>query len=82
MPLTHNGEGEEIIYSLVRKAEVSEDTLQVQRPIVNTSVIPNETFTLDGSAERAEKTTSYTFTVALEPGQDTLGYVLYVPEAE
>lgn len=45
-------------------------------------VIPNDSFTLDGSAERAEKTTSYTFTVALEPGQEDLGYVLYVPEAE
>lgn len=44
-------------------------------------VIPNDSFTLDGSAERAEKTTSYTFTVALEPGREDLGYVLYVPEA-
>ena len=43
-------------------------------------VIPNDSFTLDGSAERAEKTTSYTFTVALEPGQEDLGYVLYIPE--
>ena len=45
-------------------------------------VIPNDSFTLDGSAERAEKTISYTFTVALDAGRQDLGYVIYLPEAE
>ena len=43
-------------------------------------VIPNDSFTLDGSSERAEKTASYTFTVALVPGEESLGYILYIPE--
>ena len=45
-------------------------------------VIPNDSFTLDGSSERAEKTASYTFTVALVPGEESLGYILYIPEED
>ena len=45
-------------------------------------VIPNDSFTLEGSAERAEKTISYTFTVALESGQQDLGYIAYIPVGE
>lgn len=49
--------------------------------MINRCVLPNDSFTLDGSSERAEKTISYTFTVGLEAGRDELGYVVYIPEA-
>lgn len=62
-------------YKMVLDEQVFDADMQIiaRKQTVFHKVIPNETFTLDGSAERAEKTTSYTFTVALEPGQDTLG---------
>ena len=41
--------------------------------MINRCVLPNDSFTLDGSSERAEKTISYTFTVGLEAGRDELG---------
>ena len=70
-------------YKMVLDEQVFDADMQViaRKQTVFHKVIPNDSFTLDGSAERAEKTASYTFTVALEPGQEDLGYVLYVPEA-
>ena len=70
-------------YKMVLDEQVFNADMQViaRKQTVFHKVIPNDSFTLDGSAERAEKTASYTFTVALEPGQEDLGYVLYVPEA-
>ena len=70
-------------YKMVLDEQVFNADMQViaRKQTVFHKVIPNDSFTLDGSAERAEKTASYTFTVALEPGQQDLGYVLYVPEA-
>ena len=69
-------------YKMVLDEQVFDADMQViaRKQTVFHKVIPNDSFTLDGSAERAEKTASYTFTVALEPGQENLGYVLYVPE--
>ena len=69
-------------YKMVLDEQVFNADMQViaRKQTVFHKVIPNDSFTLDGSAERAEKTASYTFTVALEPGQADLGYVLYVPE--
>ena len=69
-------------YKMVLDEQVFNADMQViaRKQTVFHKVIPNDSFTLDGSAERAEKTTSYTFTVALEPGREELGYVLYVPE--
>ena len=71
-------------YKMVLDEQVFNADMQViaRKQTVFHKVIPNDSFTLDGSAERAEKTASYTFTVALEPGQQDLGYVLYVPEGE
>ena len=70
-------------YKMILDEQVFNADMQViaRKQTVFHKVIPNDSFTLDGSAERAEKTASYTFTVALEPGQEDLGYVLYVPEA-
>ena len=70
-------------YKMVLDEQVFNADMQViaRKQTVFHKVIPNDSFTLDGSAERAEKTSSYTFTVALEPGQKELGYVLYIPEA-
>ncbi len=70
-------------YKMVLDEQVFNADMQViaRKQTVFHKVIPNDSFTLDGSAERAEKTASYTFTVALEPGQKELGYVLYIPEA-
>ena len=69
-------------YKMILDEQVFNADMQViaRKQTVFHKVIPNDSFTLDGSAERAEKTASYTFTVALEPGQENLGYVLYVPE--
>ena len=69
-------------FKMVLDEQVFNADMQIiaRKQTVFHNVIPNDSFTLDGSAERAEKTTSYTFTVALEPGQEDLGYVLYVPE--
>ena len=69
-------------YQMVLDEQVFNADMQIiaRKQTVFHKVIPNDSFTLDGSAERAEKTASYTFTVALEPGQEDLGYVLYVPE--
>ena len=71
-------------YKMVLDEQVFNADMQViaRKQTVFHKVIPNDSFTLDGSAERAEKTASYTFTVALEPGQKELGYVLYVPEGK
>ena len=69
-------------YKMILDEQVFNADMQIiaRKQTVFHKVIPNDSFTLDGSAERAEKTASYTFTVALEPGQADLGYVLYVPE--
>ena len=69
-------------YKMILDEQVFNADMQIiaRKQTVFHKVIPNDSFTLDGSAERAEKTASYTFTVALEPGQEDLGYVLYVPE--
>ena len=70
-------------FKMVLDEQVFNADMQIiaRKQTVFYKVIPNDSFTLDGSAERAEKTTSYTFTVALEQGREDLGYVLYVPEA-
>ena len=69
-------------FKMVLDEQVFDADMQIiaRKQTVFYKVIPNDSFTLDGSAERAEKTTSYTFTVALEQGREDLGYVLYVPE--
>ena len=69
-------------YKMILDEQVFNADMQIiaRKQTVFHKVIPNDSFTLDGSAERAEKTASYTFTVALEPGQADLGYVLFVPE--
>ena len=71
-------------YKMVLDEQVFDEDMQVvaRKQTVFHKVIPNDSFTLDGSAERAEKTISYTFTVALEQGQSDLGYVIYINEAE
>ena len=69
-------------FKMVLDEQVFNADMQIiaRKQTVFHKVIPNDSFTLDGSAERAEKTASYTFTVALEQGREDLGYVLYVPE--
>ncbi len=71
-------------YRMVLDEQVFDADMQIiaRKQTVFYKVIPNDSFTLDGSAERAEKTISYTFTVALETGRQDLGYVIYLPEAE
>ena len=71
-------------YQMVLDEQVFNADMQIiaRKQTVFHKVIPNDSFTLDGSAERAEKTISYTFTVALEQGQQDLGYVIYINEAE
>ena len=70
-------------YKMILDEQVFNADMQViaRKQTVFHKVIPNDSFTLDGSAERAEKTASYTFTVALVPGEESLGYILYIPEA-
>ena len=69
-------------YKMVLDEQVFDADMQIiaRKQTVFHKVIPNDSFTLDGSSERAEKTASYTFTVALVPGQKDLGYILYIPE--
>jgi hypothetical protein len=71
-------------YQMVLDEQVFDADMQIiaRKQTVFYKVIPNDSFTLDGSAERAEKTISYTFTVALDSGRQDLGYVIYLPEAE
>ena len=71
-------------YRMVLDEQVFDADMQIiaRKQTVFYKVIPNDSFTLDGSAERAEKTISYTFTVALETGRQDLGYVIYIPEAD
>ena len=71
-------------YKMVLDEQVFDADMQIiaRKQTVFHKVIPNDSFTLDGSSERAEKTASYTFTVALVPGEESLGYILYIPEAE
>lgn len=68
-------------YKMVLDEQVFNTDMEVvaRKQTVFHKVIPNDSFTLDGSAERAEKTTSYTFTVALEQGKTELGYIAYIP---
>ena len=70
-------------YKMVLDEQVFDADMQIiaRKQTVFHKVIPNDSFTLDGSSERAEKTASYTFTVALVPGEESLGYILYIPEA-
>ena len=69
-------------YRMVLDEQVFDADMQIiaRKQTVFYKVIPNDSFTLDGSAERAEKTISYTFTVALETGRSDLGYIVYLPE--
>ena len=69
-------------YKMVLDEQVFDADMQIiaRKQTVFHKVIPNDSFTLDGSSERAEKTASYTFTVALVPGEESLGYILYIPE--
>lgn len=69
-------------YKMILDEQVFNTDMEVvaRKQTVFHKVIPNDSFTLDGSAERAEKTTSYTFTVALEQGKTELGYIAYIPE--
>ena len=69
-------------FKMVLDEQVFNEDMQVvaRKQTVFHKVIPNDSFTLDGSAERAEKTISYTFTVALETGRSDLGYIVYLPE--
>lgn len=71
-------------YKMILDEQVFNEDMQViaRKQTVFHKVIPNDSFTLDGSAERAEKTISYTFTVALETGQSELGYIAYIPVTE
>ena len=71
-------------FKMVLDEQVFNEDMQVvaRKQTVFHKVIPNDSFTLDGSAERAEKTISYTFTVALEQGQSDLGYIIYINEVE
>lgn len=68
-------------YKMILDEQVFNTDMEViaRKQTVFHKVIPNDSFTLDGSAERAEKTTSYTFTVALEQGKTELGYIAYIP---
>ena len=68
-------------FKMVLDEQVFDADMQViaRKQTVFHKVIPNDSFTLEGSAERAEKTISYTFTVALESGQQDLGYIAYIP---
>jgi hypothetical protein len=70
-------------FKMVLDEQVFDADMQViaRKQTVFHKVIPNDSFTLEGSAERAEKTISYTFTVALESGQQDLGYIAYIPVA-
>ena len=70
-------------FKMVLDEQVFDADMQIiaRKQTVFHKVIPNDSFTLDGSSERAEKTVSYTFTVALEQGKEDLGYVVYFPEA-
>ena len=69
-------------YQMILDEQVFNADMKViaRKQTVFYKVIPNDSFTLDGSAERAEKTISYTFTVALETGRSDLGYIVYLPE--
>ena len=71
-------------FKMVLDEQVFDADMQViaRKQTVFHKVIPNDPFTLEGSAERAEKTISYTFTVALESGQQDLGYIAYIPVGE
>ena len=71
-------------FKMVLDEQVFDADMQViaRKQTVFHKVIPNDSFTLEGSAERAEKTISYTFTVALESGQQDLGYIAYIPVRE
>ena len=71
-------------YQMVLDEQVFNADMQIiaRKQTVFHKVIPNDSFTLDGSAERAEKTISYTFTVALDGGRQDLGYIVYLPEAD
>lgn len=71
-------------YKMVLDEQVFDADMQIiaRKQTVFHKVMPNDSFTLDGSSERAEKTISYTFTVGLEAGKEELGYVVYIPEAQ
>lgn len=71
-------------YQMVLDEQVFNADMKViaRKQTVFHKVIPNDSFTLDGSAERAEKTISYTFTVALDGGRQDLGYIVYLPEKD
>ena len=70
-------------YKMILDEQVFDADMQIvaRKQTVFHKVLPNDSFTLDGSSERAEKTISYTFTVGLEAGREELGYVVYIPEA-
>jgi hypothetical protein len=42
-------------------------------------VVPDSTFSMEGSSEMAEQNVTYTFTVAQAEGYDYLGQIIYIP---
>ena len=45
-------------------------------------VVPESSFSMEGSSELAEQNMTYTFTVALAEAEDALGYIYYVEETK
>ena len=45
-------------------------------------VVPESSFTMEGSSELAEQNMTYTFTVSQGEGQTYLGQIIYVPVEE
>ena len=45
-------------------------------------VVPESSFTMEGSSELAEQNMTYTFTVSQPEGEDFLGQIIYVPVEE
>ena len=73
------GEGAGRAFAMYLEESVFNNNMKViaTKTTVFPRVVPESSFTMEGSSELAEQNMTYTFTVAQPEGEDVLGYIYY-----
>ena len=75
------GEGEGRAFAMYLEESVFNNNMKViaTKTTYFPRVVPESSFSMEGSSELAEQNMTYTFTVSQGEGQDYLGQIIYVP---
>ena len=75
------GEGVGRAFSMYLEESVSNNNMEIIaiKQTFFPRVVPDSTFSMEGSSEMAEQNVTYTFTVAQAEGYDYLGQIIYIP---